>query len=116
MTNERGSVRVALEAILLLLYAWNSAPIPGTDLSRSLVAVGREFLFPIDISAANHLELIFSPESVQSYARTQAELLDASRDIARILLEEHRAYHRKLVNSRHLDPRIWKVGDIVFVR
>ncbi len=27
MTNERDSVRVAMEAILLLLYAWNSAPI-----------------------------------------------------------------------------------------
>ena len=27
MTNERDSVRVAIEAILLLLYAWNSAPI-----------------------------------------------------------------------------------------
>jgi hypothetical protein len=28
MTNERDSVWVALEAILLLLYAWNSCPIP----------------------------------------------------------------------------------------
>jgi hypothetical protein len=27
ITNERGSVRIAMEAILLLLYAWNSAPI-----------------------------------------------------------------------------------------
>ena len=76
--------------------------------------MGREFIFPIAISAAKHLELILSPESVQSYARTQAELLSASRDIARVLLEEHRAYHRELVNSRRPDPRIWKVGDIVF--
>ena len=37
MTNERNSTPVASEAILLLLYAWNSAPIPGTDLPRSLV-------------------------------------------------------------------------------
>jgi hypothetical protein len=43
MTNERDSVRVAVEAILLLLYAWNSSPIPGTDLSRCFVALGREF-------------------------------------------------------------------------
>jgi hypothetical protein len=43
MTNERDSVRVAMEAILLLLYAWNSDPIPGTDLSRCCVALGREF-------------------------------------------------------------------------
>jgi len=50
MCNERDSVRVALEAILLLLYAWNSCPVPGTDISRSLVAVSREFTFPIDFA------------------------------------------------------------------
>ena len=33
MTNERDSIRVALEAILLLIYAWNSCPVPGTDIS-----------------------------------------------------------------------------------
>jgi hypothetical protein len=48
MCNERDSVRVAIEAMLLLLHAWNSCPVPGTDISRSLVAVGREFAFPID--------------------------------------------------------------------
>ena len=39
MTNERDSVHVAMEAILLLLYAWNSAPIPGTDLSHSFASI-----------------------------------------------------------------------------
>jgi hypothetical protein len=43
MTNKCGSVRIAMEDILLLIYAWNSAPIPGTDLSCSFVVVGREF-------------------------------------------------------------------------
>jgi hypothetical protein len=33
MTNEWDLVWVAMEAILLLLYAWNRAPIPGTNLS-----------------------------------------------------------------------------------
>ncbi len=54
MTNERDSVWIALEAILLLLYAWNSCPIPGTNISRSLIAVGREFAFPIDYSTDKH--------------------------------------------------------------
>ncbi len=39
MTNKHDSVCVALEAILLLLYAWNTCPIPGTDISHSLVAL-----------------------------------------------------------------------------
>ena len=90
LCNERDSVRVALEAILMLLYAWNSTPIAGTDLSPSLVAVGRGFSFPIDISSSKHLELTSSPESIQSYAKTQAELVNTSRDTAKVLLEEHR--------------------------
>jgi hypothetical protein len=47
MTNERSSMRIAMEAILLLLYAWNSALIPGTNLSRSFVALSCKFQFPI---------------------------------------------------------------------
>jgi hypothetical protein len=46
MTNEHDSIRIALEGILLLIYAWNSCPVPGTDISRSLVALGHEFSFP----------------------------------------------------------------------
>jgi hypothetical protein len=53
MCNKRDSVRVALEAILLLLYAWNSCPVPGTDIFRSLVAVGCEFAFPINSLVAS---------------------------------------------------------------
>ena len=73
MTAERDSTRIALEAILLLLYAWNSCPVPGTDISRSMVAIGREFSFPIDFSAGKHWELTSSPSSVVSYAKELAE-------------------------------------------
>jgi hypothetical protein len=41
MTNTRNSVCIALEAILLLLYAWNSCPVPGMDISHSLIAVSQ---------------------------------------------------------------------------
>ena len=116
MTTERGSTRIASEAILLLLYAWNSAPIPGTDLSRSLVAIGRVFSFPIDFSAAKHLELTSSPESVVSYAKDQATLMSASLEVAKLLLEEARSYHREYINSSHPDPRFYEVGDIVFAQ
>ena len=63
MTNERNSVRVASEAILLLLYGWNAAPIPGTDIPRSLVVTGRVFSFPIDFSTSNShpLQIPFNP-------------------------------------------------------
>jgi len=116
MVNERDSTRIALEAILLLLYAWNSCPVPGTDISRSLVAVGREFQFPIDFSAGKHWELTSTPTNVASYASELAERLGACREVAELLVNEQRTWHRELVNSRRGDPRVYKVGDIVFAR
>lgn len=116
MTNERDSVRIASEALLLIIYAWNSAPIPDTDLPRSLVMVGRVFSFPIDFSAAKHLELVSSPKKVISYAKFQATLLSASRNIAKILLDEHRSWHCELINASRPDPCIYSIGDIVFAQ
>jgi hypothetical protein len=92
MTNERESVRIALEAILLLLYAWNSCPIPGTD-TRSLVAVGREFAFPIDYSTGKHWELVSSPNTVTTYSKDLAMRLTATRAVAELLVKEHSDYH-----------------------
>ncbi len=116
MCNERDSVRVALEAILLLLYAWNSCPVPGSDISRSLVAVGREFAFPIDFSSGKHWELTSSASTVVSYSKDLAAQLSACRLVAELLVEEQRAYHREYINARCPDPRIYSIGNIVFAR
>jgi hypothetical protein len=88
MTNKRDTVWVALEALLLLLYAWNSCPVPGTDISRSLVAVGREFAFPIDFLHSKHIELTSSPATVDTYSKRLAKHLTACRDIALLLVRE----------------------------
>ncbi len=77
MTNKRNTVRVALEALLLLLYAWNSCPVPGTDISRTLVAVGQEFAFPINYSCSKHWELTSSPVMVDTYSKQLAKRLTA---------------------------------------
>ncbi len=114
MCNEHDTVRVALESLLLLLYAWNSCPVPGTDISRSLVAVGREFAFPINFSTGKHWQLTSSPATVESYSKQLATRLSACREIAELLVHEHRDWHRALVNSRRKDPRVYSPGDIVF--
>ena len=116
MTNEHDSVRVALEAILLLLYAWNSCPIPGTDISYSLVTVSREFAFPIDYSTNKHWELTSSPSSVESYSRDLATHLAALCEVAHLLIQEQQAYHHKLINSHRPDPCVYSIGDVVFAQ
>ena len=77
--NERGDNRVALEGILMSLYAWNSAPAIGTDISRSLLVTGREFSFPIDFSTEQHQMLTSSPAKMSTYAADQAGLLACGR-------------------------------------
>ncbi len=68
MCNKQDSIGVVLEAILSLLYAWNLCPVPGTDISNSLVAVSREVAFPIDFSSGKHWELTSSASTVVSYS------------------------------------------------
>ena len=93
MCYERNSVRIAEEAILLLLYAWNSCPVSGTDISRSFVAVGRVYAFPIDYSTTKHWELTSTPAAVTSYSKDLAIYLQASSEVAKLLVEETCAYH-----------------------
>jgi hypothetical protein len=93
MTNKRDSIQVAMEAILILLYAWNSAPVPGTDISCCFIALGREFQFPINFSVDKHMELTSTPVSVTSYSRDLTTRLPALREVADLLVKEQRAYH-----------------------
>ena len=53
--SERNTNRVFIEGAETLCYVWNSAPVTGTDLSRSLLVVGREFRFPINIETNKHI-------------------------------------------------------------
>jgi hypothetical protein len=105
-----------MEALLLLIYAWNCAPVVGTDISRSLIVTGREWRFPIDYSTSKHFELSSTPPTVVSYAKNQAKLLEASRQIAKLLIEEQRTMHREYINANRPAPRTYKEGDIVFAR
>jgi hypothetical protein len=114
MCNKQDTVRVALESLLLLLYAWNSCPVPGTDISCSLIAVGREFAFPIDFSTGKHWQLTLSPATVKSYSNQLGTRLSACHEIAELLVHEHCDWHRALVNSRRKDPRVYSSGGIIF--
>jgi hypothetical protein len=86
MANERNSNRIALEAVLLLIYAWNSCPVPGTDISRCMVALGRKLYFPIDFSTGKHAELHFAPVTVESYSKQLAFRLTCCCAIANFLV------------------------------
>ena len=91
--SERGNNCVALEGILMSLYAWNSAPVVGTEISHSLLVNGREFNFPIDFSTENHQILTSNSLKVSIFAVGQAGLIECGREIVRKLINHHQAYH-----------------------
>ncbi len=107
MNNTCSLACLALEAMLLLLYAWNSCPVPGTDISHSLVGIGRKFAFPIDFSTGMHWELTCSPTTVESYSCNLSKRLAICCKIAMLLVSEHHAWHRELINSRWRNPRVY---------
>jgi hypothetical protein len=115
-SNERNTNRSVTEGVHLTAFAWNSAPVVGTDISRSLIVKGREFQFPIDYSSDEYTRLTSTPESVTNYAKTLAELLACCQDVAKVLIDEHRAWHREYRNSQLPDPKIFQIGDHVFAR
>ena len=47
--NDHGTNDVILQNAKTSQYAWNSAYIDNTDITRIMAAVGREFHFPLDI-------------------------------------------------------------------
>lgn len=111
--NERVDNRVALEGILMSLYAWNSAPVIGTDVPQSLSVTGQEFNFSIHFSTQQHQMLTFSPLKVSEYATDQASLLSCGRAIAPELMHAHRSWHREYIHVRRPNPRQYFIGDNV---
>ena len=99
---------------MLTIYAWNSAPITGTDLSRSLLTVGREFHFPIDFTSNAHITYNVDITHVKSFADDLTDLLYKCHEVYKHLISEHRALHREYRKSQLQNLRKFHEGDYVF--
>ena len=97
-------------------YAWNSAPINGTDILRSTVAVGREFRFPIDIDLSAFPQLTQNnAQSVVDFLRLTDSNRQFSSALLKILIEDRRDAHTARVNNnKNIFDLV--VDDIVMAR
>ena len=64
---DRQSNNVFVPAEIITGYVWNNAPIDGTAILHSTVAIGREFRFPIDI------DLSTLPQLTQNNAQSAVD-------------------------------------------
>jgi hypothetical protein len=104
------------QGVLFSLYAWNAAPIDGTDLPRSLVAVGRNFPFPIDLTNATPRDGASEGEPALDHFESASPLLFQQRQLLIILNAERRQRHIDLRNDGINKKRTFDPGDLVIVR
>jgi hypothetical protein len=105
------------QGVCFSLYGWNAAPIDGTDIARSVVAVGRDFPFPIDLSTSNPVPRWTESTSQQAIDHFDAAspLLYKQRELLQVLNDERRERHRELRNKGKQEREFFP-GDIVIVR
>jgi len=96
--NHNGFIRTAKTA----QFAWNSAPpIDGTDVVRSLAAVGRAFIFPLDVELSPSPTLNDETNShLYQYLRDVSDESQFALSIVQILVEERR---QSLQDRHHKD-------------
>ena len=97
-------------------YAWNSSPIDGTDILRSVSAIGRELRFPLDVDISTLPELVTNnADSVIYYLH----LTDTNRHfvtaILNILIEHRRDTHAERINHSRNIVSI-QPGDLVMAQ
>ncbi|MGH7954383.1 MAG: hypothetical protein ACREOZ_00320 [Gloeomargaritales cyanobacterium] len=114
--NDRGTNAIFVEAAAVAAYAWNSSPIDGTGIVRSIPAVGREFKFPCDFQFGDDIVVTDNPaDSVARYHRFTASNTNLAREMTKILLEERRTQLAERVNEKK-SPVTFKIGDTVTTR
>ena len=113
--NDRGTHQIFFENAKTTQFAWNSAHIDNTDITRSMAAIGREFKFPLDIECSALPVLNDSANSALfSYLRSVSTDSVFATGILQILVHERRQYHRDRHNST-LIKSSFEVGDVVKV-
>ena len=111
---DKGSLHQRLKGVFFALYAWNAFPVDGTDIAQSLMAIGIELPFPIDLSPANIREGTSEVKQALDHFEASSPLLFRQRDLFNILVSERRMRHRELRNKGKL-MREFDTGDLVIV-
>ena len=96
-------------------YAWNAAPVDGTNVVRSFAGKARTFHFPLDVQEEPE-RLIGDPgERTIQHVETMFPLWFKQKELLRKLVEECHEQHTKWAN-RNKTRRVFAPGDLVVVR
>ena len=99
-TKDRGSNNLFVPVSITSVYSWNSVPIDGTSIIRSVSAIGRALHFSLNIN------LNAVPKLIQNNAQATLDYLNFtnshrhySSSILKILIEDRRTAHAERINN-----------------
>jgi hypothetical protein len=113
-TAETGSFFQWKPGVTFALYGWNVGPIDGTNIPRSVGAIGCDFPFPLDTQTRPTFVNGFQGANAAAHHDAIHPLIANQRELLRILNEERRQRHRDLKNDS-ITERTCMAGDLVFV-
>ena len=102
---------------IFAVYAWNSAPVDGTNVVRSYAAIGREFPFPIDFEREPLVPREHEAQGQQTLEHIQSTfpLMRQQQQILKTLIEDRREHHRQLKNDGR-NMKTFEPGDLVIIK
>ena len=104
---------IFIPTVFVVNYAWNTTPIDGTYIIRSMLVIGWQLHYPIDINM-NTLPTI-KPNNAQATLDQLKFIVTFSQFssfILNIIIEEHHTAHDECINNNH-HIVILQIGDIV---
>jgi len=94
--NDRHNSSDFVPAACAATYTWNSSPIDGTDIIRSIPAIGREFKFPFDFHYTDTPQFTQDKvTAIHNYLYNTASNTAFTQAILKILLEDRCTTHRE---------------------
>ena len=104
-----------MQGVFFTLYAWNVFPVDGTEISRSVVDIGRELPFKIELSTSRSREGTSEIQQALYQFEAASPLLFRQRYLFNILVSESRLIHTELRKKGKLMREFYTV-DLVVVR
>ena len=114
-TSDCGSPTVLEEAAFVASYAWNSAPIDGTDIVCSFPAIGCILCFLIDCDPSHVLHVDDPSFAVTQFLALSQSTQSIATSILSFLLDDRCTAHCKRVNATPTTSS-FRVNDIVTAR
>ena len=94
--SDKGSLHQWLQGVLFEMYSWNSGPVDWTYIAWSVVAIGREFPFPFELSPARLKEGTLEVKQALYHFEAASPLMFIQRELFNILVYERSLRHSDL--------------------